>query len=650
MIEQPDGVSKTLQGEHKSTSAEHADMPSHVEDLKSVDTDQNTSFSEHKHDEQAVIGAQHEIESEASHNLEVKENTQGRVVGIANGASGWDAATVALPGHALSDAVKNLHEEADEKVGSPRESSLNVIASPDGAIAVQEIEDSVVAFPTSPQDEETKIKAGQIDDKETEGGVQLTAFEEETKHIKTDDTAEFELDSSPYESSSGDVTSSTTSSDGSDDDYELLSPEEQARRLMQEDGGSDDEDPSKSGAGASSGPLRTQNEKPDEIVPKPNIVVTSEMKIEELGCIENIVENVALIKAKTTGEYQVLETGSVLCLKDGDVIGVIAETWGRVQQPYYSVRFTNAAAIPEAGISKGTQIFYVEKHSTTVFTQPLKAYKGSDASNLHDEEVGDDEMDFSDDEKEAEHKRMLKQAKQARRGGKPSTVDRFSKGPGRGRNIGRDRAGRRGGRALQDSSSYNDNTGLSYDDVDIDGPYNPLARPNNLHEMMGRGEAPTETQASGFGFDRSVNKDERTPESGRLHGREDSATQVQSWRGYTHPFNSHGMADGQYNMSATNMRPVIHHQYPYQSNFSPQNPYPFPNGYAVDHHPPQSQPNQYTYYYQNQQQQNFEHQPYHGFPKQAALPSIPPGAFVNPAFFSQSSQANQYWPAGSSPR
>jgi H/ACA ribonucleoprotein complex non-core subunit NAF1 len=67
---------------------------------------------------------------------------------------------------------------------------------------------------------------------------------------------------------------------------------------------------------------------------------------------------------------------------------------GRVQQPYYSVRFTNAAAITEAGIVKGTKIFYVEPHSTYVFTQPLKAFKGSDASNLHDEEVGEDEISF----------------------------------------------------------------------------------------------------------------------------------------------------------------------------------------------------------------------------------------------------------------
>jgi hypothetical protein len=41
----------------------------------------------------------------------------------------------------------------------------------------------------------------------------------------------------------------------------------------------------------------------------------------------------------------------------------------------------------------------------------LKAQKGSDASNLHDEEVGENEAEFSDDEKEAEHKRLMKKRK-----------------------------------------------------------------------------------------------------------------------------------------------------------------------------------------------------------------------------------------------
>ncbi|KUJ16953.1 uncharacterized protein LY89DRAFT_556107, partial [Mollisia scopiformis] len=83
------------------------------------------------------------------------------------------------------------------------------------------------------------------------------------------------------------------------------------------------------------------NEVPEVVVPKPDVTITPEMRIEELGSVEAIVENILLIKAKTSGEYRVLESGSVLCLEDRSVFGVVAETLGRVQQPLYSVMFTN---------------------------------------------------------------------------------------------------------------------------------------------------------------------------------------------------------------------------------------------------------------------------------------------------------------------
>jgi H/ACA ribonucleoprotein complex non-core subunit NAF1 len=44
-----------------------------------------------------------------------------------------------------------------------------------------------------------------------------------------------------------------------------------------------------------------------------------------------------------------------------------------------------------------------------VFVDRLKLTKGSDASNAHDEEPGEDEVEFSDDEHESAYKRMLKE-------------------------------------------------------------------------------------------------------------------------------------------------------------------------------------------------------------------------------------------------
>ncbi|EGP86422.1 uncharacterized protein MYCGRDRAFT_29251, partial [Zymoseptoria tritici IPO323] len=84
------------------------------------------------------------------------------------------------------------------------------------------------------------------------------------------------------------------------------------------------------------------NEVKEVVVEKPDVKVTEDMKITFLGNIERTVENMALIKGATPGEYQVLEGGSVLCTEDRVVIGAVADTFGRVQEPLYSVAFTNA--------------------------------------------------------------------------------------------------------------------------------------------------------------------------------------------------------------------------------------------------------------------------------------------------------------------
>ena len=330
------------------------------------------------------------------------------------------------------------------------------------------------------------------------------------KADRVEGEAEFEVDSEPCESSDSDASDSTSSSEDSDEDYfQLLGPEEAARRLM-EDGGSDDEGGGR--AGNASGSIRTANEKVDEYVPKPDVVVTVDDKIVLLGKVKIIVENSILIEAETKWDYQVLELGSVLCLGDKTVIGAVRETLGRVQQPYYSVLFSNAQSISESGISIDTEIYYLEAHSKYTFTKMLRAMKGSDASNIHDEEIGRDEMEFSDDEAEAEYRKTVKMQRQSRNEGRPTPSDGFSRGPrgsrGRGRGP-RQRGGHfnhsNGIPATPEYASSVTSTTLNYDDgsestpnglPDRDELYTPLVRPANLHEMMVKREAPTEPSPS----------------------------------------------------------------------------------------------------------------------------------------------------------
>ncbi|KFA48705.1 hypothetical protein S40293_08506 [Stachybotrys chartarum IBT 40293] len=276
---------------------------------------------------------------------------------------------------------------------------------------------------------------------------------------------EWEIDSSPYESSSESSSSDSSDEDSDNEGYELLGVEETARLLLEAEGGSDDEGGKDKGAATTQ--LRTKNEVLEEPIPKPDVTITPDAKIEELGSVEHILDTILLIKAITPGEYQVLDTGSVLCTSERVVIGAVAETIGKVLQPMYTVRFSSADEIKELGLEVGAKIFYSVDHASYVFTEPLKSLKGSDASNLHDEEVGADEMEFSDDEKEMEYKRSLKRKKESKRA-----------------------AGGRGAHQPHPlRQEVQPDGGLKYDEDDDDGPYKPLARPANF----GSGPVSTET-------------------------------------------------------------------------------------------------------------------------------------------------------------
>ncbi|KAK5119525.1 hypothetical protein LTR85_007625 [Meristemomyces frigidus] len=304
---------------------------------------------------------------------------------------------------------------------------------------------------------------------------------------------EWQFDPSDAESSSDDSSDSDDTSDSeSDGGYEMLDAATAAKILMAGEGDDDDGEGKKSKSGADHQP-RTANEVKETVVPKPEVTITEDMKITELGHVEMAVENMVLIKGSTPGEYQVLESGSVLCNEKREVVGAVAETIGRVQQPMYSVAFTNAQDIENAGLSHGAKVYYVDSHSTFVFTQPLKNLKGTDASNIHDEEVAEEEMEFSDDEAEAEYKRQKKMAKKAGRGGfDGAQATRGARGGGQ-RSFGApgsDSAPAFVGNGYGDAPEQTYGGGMSYDDEPTEEFYSPLKRPDNLSQMMASGGPP----------------------------------------------------------------------------------------------------------------------------------------------------------------
>ena len=517
--------------------------------------------------------------------------------------------------------------------------------------------------------------------------------------INDDGAAEWEVDSSPIESSGSSTTSDDTSSGDSDEDenyeededrYALMDPEEQARILMQ-DGGTDDEGGNKKTGTAGGIGLRTTNEKQEQVVPKPDLVVTPDMKIEELGTVECAVEYTVVIKAKISGDYKVLDAGSLLCLEDRSVIGVVADTLGRTQQPLYTVRFTNDAEIADSGCSEtGKTVYYVEQHSKFVFTQPLRGVKGSDASNFHDEEVGDDELEFSDDEKEAEHKRQMKQQRQQTRLdylGEPADAGKGRRGRRGARRSNFPRKAHRNGRAASGE--------INYDDVDMDNDdgYTPLQRPTDFQDMIKGREAPVEgyplpprpppSEGLEHSYDRSRGRGDRFHRGSRGRGSNDRGRP--RGRGSYHdsrkPPYSHDVKETRpSNMGPPPTIPPTSQSYqnqygPPQNNWHPTSQLSFPQNQP--HHPhstyDNSQSRQYqppnapslppqspgfspfspspisplpsqqfgTFPFPNQSQQQ-QHQTFSPHQYLQQVPQMPPpGSHINPAFFNAFRQGHQ---------
>lgn len=480
---------------------------------------------------------------------------------------------------------------------------------------------------------------------------------------KNNAEAEWQLDSSDSDTSSDSSSDSDSDSEAGSDDYPMMDQEQLAKLLMREDGG-DDEDSRKEGV---QGPLKTKNEIPEEAVPipRPAIVVTPEMKTEILGAIETIVGTMVLIKAFVSGDHQVLNEGSLLCFEDRSIVGVVADTFGRVEEPLYTVRFNSPEEISETGASVGQKVFYVPQHSDYVFTQALKGLKGSDASNIFDEEVGEAEREFSDDEAEAEYKRQRKYARQAQAGG--------ARGRGRG-------GGSSGGGSNDVAQSPNPTA------KETDELYTPLTRPANLAELM-NGPPPLPPMNGGNRGDRGHQRGGRNDRGGRGRGRGGQ----RGGRGRDgHEFRKRDrdgdQGRGDYQDRDENTSPSTYQSRPQnynqQSGGSP--PTYSPQPYSQGGYQPsqfQQQPQQQPQQFQNRQFQPFQQQQqwtpppnfpqfpqFPGYPQQGSYqqyphaqpnfyqgsqagspggqfpPALPQGAHVNPAFF-RGGQQQQSVPA-----
>ncbi|KAJ4972890.1 hypothetical protein NE237_006064 [Protea cynaroides] len=157
------------------------------------------------------------------------------------------------------------------------------------------------------------------------------------------------------------------------------------------------------------GPIKSKNEI-QILPPVPPVDVALEPHHQTLpvGDISSIMGTNVIVEGLEN--HNPLNEGSILWITETrSLLGLVDEVFGPVKNPYYVVRYNSDKEVP-AGIHKGTPVSFVEDFANHVLNEKNLYNKGYDASGENDEEVCD-EFEFSDDEKEAEYRRMQKTAK-----------------------------------------------------------------------------------------------------------------------------------------------------------------------------------------------------------------------------------------------
>lgn len=275
---------------------------------------------------------------------------------------------------------------------------------------VTEVESNAISM------EDQKLESVQILKKEKLGKNQrkdeiddflkkINEEDAEIEYYSSDDQNIDESDSGSFDTNTG--SEEETSGDESGDDDELDSNED-----IKDDGGDDidleEED-------NNSGPITSKNELPEPAAPSipDNLQINEKTEISLLGHIFSFSENNLIIKGIASAEYRVIKENVVLCFENRSPIGVIFEIFGPLKNPFYRVKFNSDI---ESNLNtykdrKGTKVFYITSGAEFELTNKIMASKGCDASNANDEEVSENEAEFSDDAEESEFKKSKKKRK-----------------------------------------------------------------------------------------------------------------------------------------------------------------------------------------------------------------------------------------------
>ncbi|XP_047951687.1 H/ACA ribonucleoprotein complex non-core subunit NAF1 [Salvia hispanica] len=285
---------------------------------------------------------------------------------------------------------------------------------------------------TEDSSKSVEVGIGTCDGMKSDGDVVVLGDNENKVDESVDDGDGSKNESEDEDESSSDSSSSSSSSSSSEDDddgentgkngegsgdeeTEMEDGEILLSDLEEMVSWSDVED--EDGGGAGGGPIKSKNELKD-LPPVPSVDVTLEPHHQTLpvGTVLSMIGAQVIVEG--VEKHNPLNEGSILWITDSrSPLGIVDEIFGPVKNPYYIVRYNSEEEVP-TGIQQGTLISFVAEFADHVLNNKNLYQKGYDASNENDEELYED-AEFSDDEKEAEFKRMMKMKKRGTNDSKP---------------------------------------------------------------------------------------------------------------------------------------------------------------------------------------------------------------------------------------
>ncbi|XP_074316012.1 uncharacterized protein LOC141652445 [Silene latifolia] len=156
-------------------------------------------------------------------------------------------------------------------------------------------------------------------------------------------------------------------------------------------------------------PIRSKNEL-QVLPPVPQVTVSlqPDHQILPVGVVLSVLGTQVIVEGSE--KHNPLSEGSILWIAERRLpLGIVDEIFGPVKTPYYIIRYNSESEVP-SDIQNGLTIGFVPEFVDHILNDKNLYRKGYDASGENDEEICD-ETEFSDDEKEAEYKKMLKKSK-----------------------------------------------------------------------------------------------------------------------------------------------------------------------------------------------------------------------------------------------